>query len=134
MRFIYVNRLSWYLTVGVGPRRDRATDQRRPDVNGWDLRKTLQLRASRNPTLLEWLRSPIVYPRRGSMVARLRALAEDGFSPRWLPPLRVDGEEELSASTCAGKRCATRSTSYAAAAAGGSVDRRRERRAADALC
>lgn len=50
------------------------------DVNGWDLRKTLQLLRQSNPTLLEWLRSPIVYREEADTVARLRALAEDGFS------------------------------------------------------
>jgi predicted nucleotidyltransferase len=81
VRFIYVNRLPWYLTV----------EQRRDvieqpisgdlDVNGWDLRKTLQLLRQSNPTLLEWLRSPIVYREEAEAAARLRVLAADGFSP-----------------------------------------------------
>jgi len=50
------------------------------DVNGWDLRKTLQLLRQSNPTLLEWLRSPIVYSEEADAAARLRALAEEGFS------------------------------------------------------
>ena len=33
-----------------------------------------------NKSLLEWLRSPIVYREEADTVARLRALAEDGFS------------------------------------------------------
>lgn len=31
------------------------------DINGWDLRKTLQLFYRSNPTLFEWFSSPIVY-------------------------------------------------------------------------
>lgn len=31
------------------------------DAVGWDIRKTLQLYRKTNPTMLEWLRSPIVY-------------------------------------------------------------------------
>jgi predicted nucleotidyltransferase len=49
-------------------------------VNGWVLRKTLQRLRQSNPPLLEWLRSPIVCREEADTVARLRALAEDGFS------------------------------------------------------
>ena len=31
------------------------------DVNGWDLKKTLQLLYKSNPTIFEWFSSPIVY-------------------------------------------------------------------------
>jgi len=61
VRFIYVNRLPWYLTVQ--PRRDviEVPISGDLDINGWDLRKALGLMRESNPTLLEWLRSPIVY-------------------------------------------------------------------------
>jgi predicted nucleotidyltransferase len=49
-------------------------------VNGWVLRKTLQLLRQSNPPLLDWLRSPIVYRKEADTLARLRALAEDDFS------------------------------------------------------
>jgi uncharacterized protein len=80
VRFIYVNRLSWYLTVEPGRDVIEQAISGDLDVNGWDLRKTLQLLRQSNPTLLEWLRSPIVYREEADTVARLRALAEDGFS------------------------------------------------------
>ena len=80
VRFIYVNRLSWYLTVEPGRDVIEQPISGDLDVNGWDLRKTLQLLRQSNPTLLEWLRSPIVYREEARTVARLRALAEDGFS------------------------------------------------------
>jgi len=80
VRFIYVNRLPWYLTVR--PRRDviEVPISGDLDINGWDLRKALGLMRESNPTLLEWLRSPIVY--RDDMVAmpRFRALSEAVFS------------------------------------------------------
>src|SRR5688572_28300992 len=80
MRFIYVNRLPRYLAVEQ--RRDVIEQpiSGELDVNGWDLRKTLQLLRQSNPTLLEWLRSPIVYQEDSDAVARLRTLATDGFS------------------------------------------------------
>ena len=80
VRFIYVNRLSWYLTLEPGRDVIEQPISGDLDVNGWDLRKTLQLLRQSNPTLLEWLRSPIVYREEADTVARLRALAEDGFS------------------------------------------------------
>jgi len=81
VRFIYVNRLSWYLTVEAGRDVIEQPISSDLDVNGWDLRKTLQLLRQSNPTLLEWLRSPIVYREDADTAARLRALAEGGFSP-----------------------------------------------------
>jgi uncharacterized protein len=80
VRFIYVNRLSWYLTVEPGRDVIEQPISGDLDVNGWDLRKTLQLLRQSNPTLLEWLRSPIVYREEADTVTRLRALAEEGFS------------------------------------------------------
>jgi len=80
VRFIYVNRLSWYLTVEPGRDVIEQPISGDLDVNGWDLRKTLQLLRQSNPTLLEWLRSPIVYSEEADAAARLRALAEEGFS------------------------------------------------------
>jgi uncharacterized protein len=81
VRFIYVNRLSWYLTVEA--RRDviELPISGDLDINGWDLRKTLQLLRQSNPTLLEWLRSPVLYLEESDAVTRLRSLAQTGFSP-----------------------------------------------------
>lgn len=80
VRFIYVNRPAWYLSVD--PRRDviELPISGDLDINGWDLRKALQLLKRSNPTLLEWLRSPIVYLEDVATMARFRDLAETGFS------------------------------------------------------
>ena len=80
LRFNYLHRLSWYLTVEPG--RDVIEQPIGDDleVNGWDLRKTLQLLRRSNPTLREWLRSPIVYREDTDTVDRLRALTGLGFS------------------------------------------------------
>jgi predicted nucleotidyltransferase len=80
VRFVYVNRLSWYLTVEPGRDVIEQPISGDLDINGWDLRKTLELLRDSNPTLLEWLRSPIVYQQNEPWVSRLRLLAEDGFS------------------------------------------------------
>ncbi len=90
--FIYVNRLPWYLTVM--PRRDviEVPISGDLDVNGWDLRKALGLMRESNPTLLEWLRSPIVY----RDAAFSRAVGGRVLERARLASLRLDGEEELS--------------------------------------
>ncbi len=81
VRFVYVNRLPWYLTVAPGRDVIEQPISGELDINGWDLRKTLQLMHDSNPTLLEWLRSPIVYCQHDEWVNRLRTLAEEDFSP-----------------------------------------------------
>ncbi|RST51680.1 nucleotidyltransferase domain-containing protein [Variovorax sp. DXTD-1] len=80
VRFIYVNRLPWYLTVT--PQRDviELPISGDLDVNGWDLRKALGLMRESNPTLLEWLRSPVVYREDEAAMPRFRALSEAVFS------------------------------------------------------
>ncbi|MGR8936141.1 MAG: nucleotidyltransferase domain-containing protein [Gammaproteobacteria bacterium] len=82
VRFIYVPRLPWYLTVE--PQRDvielPISDEL--DVNGWELRKALRLLKKSNPTLLEWLDSPIVYREDAGIMRRLRELAARQFTPQ----------------------------------------------------
>ena len=63
VRFIYVRPRDWYLSIDLEHRRDVIE---RPiegvlDINGWELRKALQLMRKSNPPLFEWLHSPLVY-------------------------------------------------------------------------
>ena len=51
------------------------------DINGWDLKKALQLLHASNPTVLEWCSSPIVY-REAPEAKELRRLCMEYFSPR----------------------------------------------------
>lgn len=81
VRFVYVNRLPWYLTIDPGRDVIEQPISNDLDISGWDLRKTLGLMRDSNPTLLEWLRSPIVYRQEQPWVDRLSALAEASFSP-----------------------------------------------------
>jgi len=80
VRFLYVHRLAWYLRVDPGRDVIEEPISGELDVNGWELRKALQLLRRSNPILLEWLRSPIVYRADDAFTARLRMLAEQGFS------------------------------------------------------
>jgi predicted nucleotidyltransferase len=81
VRFIYVNRPRWYLTVEPGRDVIERPISGDLDVNGWDLRKALGLLRQSNPILMEWLDSPIVYREEAGTMARFRTLARRAFSP-----------------------------------------------------
>ncbi|HLZ87785.1 MAG TPA: nucleotidyltransferase domain-containing protein [Puia sp.] len=52
------------------------------DINGWDIRKTLQLFLKSNSPLYEWLQSPIGYKEEGGFAAELRRLMTEYYSHR----------------------------------------------------
>ncbi|MCK5826940.1 nucleotidyltransferase domain-containing protein, partial [Candidatus Bipolaricaulota bacterium] len=83
VRFIYLHRPSWYLSIDVEAKRDVID---RPieellDIRGWDLRKTLQLFRKANPSLMEWLASPIVYLDISKTASTLRKLSKSYCPP-----------------------------------------------------
>jgi predicted nucleotidyltransferase len=80
VRFIYVHRPEWYLRVEPGRDVIEMPIDDELDVCGWELRKTLGLIKRSNPTLMEWLDSPIVYRNEERATAALRALLPDYFS------------------------------------------------------
>ncbi len=61
VRFIYRHRLDWYLSLMPGRDVIELPISDDLDVNGWDIRKALNLLMKPNPTLLEWLVSPVRY-------------------------------------------------------------------------
>ena len=80
VHFVYVRSPDWYLSVAK--RRDVIE---RPisgllDINGWDLRKALQLLRKSNPALMEWLASPIIY-REHPSAQTFRNFANEAFLP-----------------------------------------------------
>jgi len=81
VRFIFVRPVREYLRIT--PMRDVIEEVPGPvfDVNGWDLRKALQLLAKGNATLIEWLSSPVVYRQDDSFVQRLREAAAAVYQP-----------------------------------------------------
>ena len=94
VRFIYVHRPEWYLSVLEG--RDvieAPLDEHDLDVAGWDLRKTFRLFLKSNPALYEWLASPIVYRDAEGLAEELRGLAERAYSRRALAEhyLKISG-------------------------------------------
>ena len=83
VRFLYVHERNWYLSLEEA--RDvieRPPEKAGLDLGGWDLRKALRLFNKSNPPLYEWLTSPIVYSRFGTLTEDMRALAERHYSRR----------------------------------------------------
>lgn len=80
VRFIYVQRLPWYLRVEMQRDVIELPIDRVLDVNGWELRKALRLMRKSNPTLLEWLDSPVIYRQDSAWVDRMRGLSTRFFS------------------------------------------------------
>ncbi|WP_256758513.1 nucleotidyltransferase domain-containing protein [Cohnella sp. WQ 127256] len=82
VRFIYVRKPDWYLSIF-----DKRDVIERPisdllDINGWDLRKALNLFRKSNPPLLEWLQSPIAYWEKFSTIDHIRGVSPLTFSPK----------------------------------------------------
>ncbi|MFD2611282.1 nucleotidyltransferase domain-containing protein [Paenibacillus gansuensis] len=82
VRFLYVRPVEWYLSIF-----EKRDVIERPisdllDINGWDLKKALNLFRKSNPPLLEWLQSPIVYLEQTSVAERIREAAPGAFAAK----------------------------------------------------
>ncbi|SCW30253.1 hypothetical protein SAMN04487970_100245 [Paenibacillus tianmuensis] len=82
VRFLYVRPVEWYLSIF-----DQRDVIERPisdklDINGWDLKKALNLFRKSNPPLLEWLQSPIPYYEKYCAAERIRSMSPLTFSPK----------------------------------------------------
>jgi len=83
VRFIYVHRSAWYLSVDLETKPDAIQQPGDVlDLSGWDIRKTLRLFRKSNPPLLEWLQSPTVYREVGNLGTAMRARLAQFYSPR----------------------------------------------------
>lgn len=76
VRFVYAHPAEWYLSVDTQRDVIELPIEDEMDINGWELRKALNLLIRPNPVLLEWLRSPIVYRADGEAMVKLLDLAE----------------------------------------------------------
>ena len=61
VRFIYIRHKDDYLRLEKHRDVIELPIEGELDINGWDLDKTLRLLRASNPTLFEWVSSPIVY-------------------------------------------------------------------------
>jgi len=81
VRFIYVRPMNWYLSIDEKRDVIEYPIDEQLDINGWDLKKALQLLRKTNPPLLEWIGSPIVYLEKTSVAEKMRQLAKEYYSP-----------------------------------------------------
>lgn len=79
IRFVYIRKPAWYMRL----------DETRDviewklddvlDISGWDIQKALRLMRASNPSLMEWLSSPIFY--RPLVDEKISDLANRSFNP-----------------------------------------------------
>ncbi len=82
VRFIYIRPVNHYLSIRKHKNHIDMPITGDLDINGWDLGKTLNLLASSNATVFEWLQSPIIYKTHKDFREKLFQLARRYFSPR----------------------------------------------------
>lgn len=75
VRFVYAHPVDWYLSLEPGRDVIELPLEGELDINGWDIRKALQLLKKPNPVALEWLSSPIRYRWTGDVCAKVIAFA-----------------------------------------------------------
>ena len=82
VRFIYARPQDWYLAVDLEDKRDvieyPIVDD--IDLNGWDIRKALQLFWRSNPAVIEWIQSPINYIDQGGFKAGMQELLDSVYT------------------------------------------------------
>ncbi len=80
VRFIYTHPTDWYLSIEDKKDFIEVPINDLLDINGWDIRKAFLHYKKSNPTLMEWLSSPIVYIENYSAAQRMRELLPFYFS------------------------------------------------------
>ena len=82
VRFIYAQPINNYLSIRERKDTIELPVNQELDVNGWDIRKALQLFLKSNAPLYEWLQSPIVYKADSNFSSELKELMPTYFSHR----------------------------------------------------
>ncbi|HOD01007.1 MAG TPA: nucleotidyltransferase domain-containing protein [Myxococcota bacterium] len=75
VRFIYVHPVEWYLSLSPGPDVIELPVDQVYDIGGWELRKALNLLKKGNPTVVEWLNSPVTYRSEPGFLRGIRSAA-----------------------------------------------------------
>jgi predicted nucleotidyltransferase len=84
VRFLYVRPPDWYLSIAKKRDVIEYINDGVLDINGWDIRKALQLLRKSNAPLREWLTSPIIYYALSVAIAPLQELTQKSFLPESL--------------------------------------------------
>ena len=81
VRFIYVHEPEWYFHIEEQKDTIEQMFPDETDMSGWDLKKTLRLFKSSNPSLFEWLNSPIIYQMDEQFIQEIRQMETQYFKP-----------------------------------------------------
>lgn len=81
IRFIYKHEKDWYLQLYDERDVIERNNLQNYEVVGWDIKKALRLLNKSNPTLLEWISSPITYRKDIKFTEELKQFAQYTFSP-----------------------------------------------------
>jgi uncharacterized protein len=81
VRFLYVHPVDWYLSIMEKRDVIECPINDQLNLNGWDLKKALELFRRSSPPLLEWLDSPIIYQEKFTIASKMRELAKTYYSP-----------------------------------------------------
>ena len=79
VRFIYIRKPEYYLKLEKTRDVIELPINDMLDINGWDLQKTLRLLRGSNPTLFEWMNSPIIY-RKTEFIDQLQPILDGYFN------------------------------------------------------
>lgn len=84
VRFIYVHPTNYYLSIDpIGKKRDVMEEKvHNIELSGWELTKALRLIRKSNPTLYEWIYSPIRYIQFYPTINRIRDILPLTFNPK----------------------------------------------------
>lgn len=77
VRFIYKHKKDWYLKLEKTADNLDYPVSDELDLAGWDLDKTLRLLRKSNPSLMEWLQSPIVYRKNEAFFKEIKQLTDE---------------------------------------------------------
>lgn len=82
VRFVYIHSVEWYLSIQQ--QRDVLVYpiNTNLDIYGWDIKKALGLFNKSNPSLMEWINSPIVYLNKNGLLESLIELSPSYFNPK----------------------------------------------------
>ena len=81
IRFIYAHKIDYYLSIWKNRDVIDYPIVDLIDINGWDLKKALQLFQKGNPSFSEWIKSPIIYSQKSEFREKVLQIEDTYFSP-----------------------------------------------------
>ena len=80
VRFIYVHEPEWYFHIEEQKDTIEQMFPDETDMSGWDLKKALRLFKRSNPSLFEWLHSPIIYCKDEKFIGEIQQMEDQYFN------------------------------------------------------